>query len=524
MSENEKNVNTNEEEQLSLNDDRRVKVLSPGALVAKRFFRSSLAVTGLVALVIMFIFSFIGGLITPYEQDQIFYRTEGQVKDYAGVVENKEFRYAATDDRYSGIVQAQSLLAIQSGEESFTYRDITYGVSQEGNDFYSISQNGETIGIAFKDIVTPVSSDSQLGFDFTYAALEAYSAEQADGADAAEDNAITFSVDGVEYTVDDEGTILEGENEIGFIGRYVVKAIAPDIKLGRDFRDKVIETIEAKNDEFVYVDAEGNEYEYVLEYDAAHDNWSVKQDTATRVIDTYSAPTKDHWLGTDGNGMDMLTRLMYGGRVSLIVGFIVVIIETVLGVIMGGITGYFGGWVDEIIMRLVDIFYCIPSMPIIIILGAAMDEMRVAPRIRMLYLMLILGFLGWAGIARLVRGQILSLREQEFMTATEATGIRVSRRIFKHLIPNVIPQLIVSMTMGLGSTIITEATLSFLGLGVRFPFASWGNIINDVNNTFVLTSYWFIWIPAGVCLMITVLAFNLVGDGLRDAFDPKMKR
>ena len=110
------------------------------------------------------------------------------------------------------------------------------------------------------------------------------------------------------------------------------------------------------------------------------------------------------------------------------------------------------------------------------------------------------------------------------MTATEATGIAPSRRIFKHLIPNVMPQLIVVMTMGLGGTIITEATLSFLGLGVRFPFASWGNIINDVNDTFVLTNYWFIWIPAGVLLLLTVLAFNIVGDGLRDAFDPKMKR
>ena len=222
--------------------------------------------------------------------------------------------------------------------------------------------------------------------------------------------------------------------------------------------------------------------------------------------------------------MDMLTRLMYGGRVSLLIGFIVEFIATVLGVIMGGISGYFGGWVDNLIMRIVDIFYCIPSMPIIIILGAAMDAMSVDPKLRMVYLMLILGFLGWPSLARMVRGQILSLREQEFMTATEACGVRVSRRIYKHLIPNVIPQLIVSCTMGLGSTIITESTLSFLGLGVRFPFASWGNIINDVKDTFVLMNYWFIWIPAGALLLITVLAFNIVGDGLRDAFDPRMKR
>ena len=215
---------------------------------------------------------------------------------------------------------------------------------------------------------------------------------------------------------------------------------------------------------------------------------------------------------------------MYGGRISLMIGFIVVIIESVLGVILGGVSGYFGGWIDNLIMRIVDIFYCIPSLPIIIILGAAMDAANVDSLLRMIYLMLILGFLGWPAVARLVRGQILSLREQEFMTATEACGISVSKRIFRHLVPNVIPQLIVKMTMGLGEVIIIEATLSFLGLGVRFPFASWGNIINDVNDTFVLTNYWFIWIPAGILLLVTVLAFNIVGDGLRDAFDPKMKR
>ena len=252
--------------------------------------------------------------------------------------------------------------------------------------------------------------------------------------------------------------------------------------------------------------------------------YTIKQGVETRVYDTYSSPSAKHPLGTDRNGMDMLARLMYGGRISLVIGFVVEAIATVLGVILGGLAGYFGKWVDNLIMRIVDVFYCIPSMPIIIILGAAMDAMRVDPMLRMLYLMLILGFLGWPGIARMVRGQILSLREQEFMTATEACGISVSRRIFRHLVPNVIPQLIVSCTMGLGSTIITEATLSFLGLGVKFPFASWGNIINDVSNTYVLTEYWFIWIPAGICLLLTVVAFNLVGDGLRDAFDPKMKR
>ena len=311
---------------------------------------------------------------------------------------------------------------------------------------------------------------------------------------------------------------------MAYISRFVVSAADPSIVVTRDFKDCLEETIDANGDKFNYTDESGNTAEYDIAYDASTKVWSVKQMTATYIYDRYAAPSREHWLGTDTNGMDMLTRLMYGGRVSLIIGFIVVFMETTLGVLFGGLSGYFGGWVDNIIMRVVDVFYCIPSMPVIIIIGAAMDAMHLDSWTRMIYLMLILGFLGWPSIARLVRGQILSLREQEFMLATEACGIKVRHRIFRHLIPNVIPQLIVTCTMGLGSTILTEATLSFLGLGVKYPFASWGNIINDVNNAYVMTNYLFIWIPAGVCLLLTVLGFNFVGDGLRDAFDPKMKR
>jgi peptide/nickel transport system permease protein len=222
--------------------------------------------------------------------------------------------------------------------------------------------------------------------------------------------------------------------------------------------------------------------------------------------------------------MDVLTRLMYGGRVSLVIGFIVVLLETVLGVVLGGILGYFGKWIDNLLMRLVDIFNCIPTYPIFIIVGAIMDSLKVESTQRIFFLMIIMGTLGWPGIARIVRGQILSLREQEFMTAAEATGISVKRRIFRHLVPNVIPQLIVIDTMSLGSIILTEATLSFLGLGVKYPLASWGSIISAVSNVYVMTNFWFVWIPAGMLILITVLGFNFIGDGLRDAFDPKMKR
>ena len=242
------------------------------------------------------------------------------------------------------------------------------------------------------------------------------------------------------------------------------------------------------------------------------------------VIDMYAAPSAQHILGTDGDGFDVMSRIMYGGRVSLMVGFVVVFLETFLGVVMGGLAGYYGGWVDMLIMRLVDIFYCLPSMPIMIILGAMMDAMRMDTYLRLLVMMAALGIMGWAGVARLVRGQILMLRDQEFMVATEATGIRVKDRIVHHLVPNIMPQLIVQATMGMGGVILTESTLSFLGLGVKHPLATWGTIINSVSSASAMSHYAFIWIPVGLLICITVIAFNFVGDGLRDAYDPKAKR
>lgn len=246
--------------------------------------------------------------------------------------------------------------------------------------------------------------------------------------------------------------------------------------------------------------------------------------TVTYLIDIFAKPSKVHWFGTDGDGMDVLARMMYGGRVSLIFCFVTIIIEMVLGVIMGGIAGFFGGWIDNIIMRAVDIFYCIPSMPILIILGAVFDQMKMEPYTRVMWMMVVLGVLGWAGVARMVRGQILSLREQEFMVAAEAIGLKTRRRIFKHLVPNVMPQLIVSASSGLGGIIIMESTLSFLGLGVKHPLATWGTMINSVSTAEAMVRYTYIWIPVGMLICLTVIAFNFVGDGLRDAFDPKMKR
>ena len=505
-----------EEQQYSLNDDRRVKVLSPGAMVAKRFFRNRMAMVGLIVLIIMFLFSFVGGLITPYGENQLFYRIDMMQKEYAAAIENNEYRYLTVEGQeFSSIIQAKTMLAINQKAEEFSYGDVDYTLAEEGTDLYTVSlkKDGTMIGAAYKMIFSTVDSSVKLDFETQLAGLKAYANEES-----------SFSASGKEYTIDEDGSVNTKDGEpFGYISKYVVQSFMSDVFLTREFKEAVVEALGNKADKFTYTE-NGEEHEYDLSFDPDTGKWTIKQETETRVYDKYSPPSKEHWLGTDKNGMDMLTRLMYGGRVSLLIGFIVEFIATFIGVILGGIAGYFGGWIDNILMRIVDIFYCIPSLPIVIILGAAMDHNKVDPKVRMIYLMLILGILGWPGIARMVRGQILSLREQEFMTATEACGLSVSKRIFKHLIPNVIPQLIVSVTMGLGGTILTESSLSFLGLGVRFPFASWGNIINDVNDTYVLQNFWFIWIPAGVLLLLTVLAFNIVGDGLRDAFDPKMKR
>jgi len=238
----------------------------------------------------------------------------------------------------------------------------------------------------------------------------------------------------------------------------------------------------------------------------------------------FAAPSLEHPLGTDGQGWDNLARLMEGGKVSLAISFITVFIITILGIIFGGLAGYFGGAIDNIIMRLCDILMCLPGFPILLVVGTLLESMGVASQFRIYYLMGFLSLISWPGVARLVRGQILSLREQEYMVAAEAMGYSTVRKIFKHLIPNVMPQLIVNMTLSLGSMILYEASLSFLGLGATAEFAAWGTMINSANDLNVLQNYFNVWGPPGICIIIAVLGFNFIGDGLRDALDPKARR
>ncbi|MDE5943733.1 MAG: ABC transporter permease [Clostridia bacterium] len=234
--------------------------------------------------------------------------------------------------------------------------------------------------------------------------------------------------------------------------------------------------------------------------------------------------SSDHIMGTDDSGYDVFTRLMKGGQVSLTIGFVVVILETLLGVLLGGLAGYFGKWVDQLIMRIVDVLSCIPTLPILLILSAIFESLKIVDISKLYYMMIVLTLLGWTSVARLVRGQILSLREQEFMLAAKSSGLSTAKKIFKHLLPNVIPQLIVFMTLGLGSIILYEATLGYLGIGAPLGTATWGNLINMASNATYRNFYPNLWLGSGICITLAILAFNFVGDGLRDAFDPKMKR
>ena len=264
----------------------------------------------------------------------------------------------------------------------------------------------------------------------------------------------------------------------------------------------------------------------VTTYTVDGQEYTLRQTTEKYLKDNFlSAPSSEHILGTDNEGYDVFVRLMYGGRISLIVSFIAVFLITILGVVLGGIAGYFGGAVDNIIMRVCDVLMCLPGVPILLIISTILDASDIDAKYRIYLLMIYLTFISWTGTARLVRGQILSLREQEYMVAAEAMGYSTSRKIFKHLVPNVMPQLIVQMTLSLGSMILYEATLSYLNLGVKAPYAAWGTMINIIStNQDVLQNHWDVWVPAGICIVIAVLGFNFVGDGLRDALDPKGRR
>ncbi len=239
-------------------------------------------------------------------------------------------------------------------------------------------------------------------------------------------------------------------------------------------------------------------------------------------------PNAQHWFGTDSTGRDVFNRIIYGGQISLVIGVLAVLLEISIGTLMGGLAAYYGGWLDAIIMRFTEAMLSIPSLFLLIVLAKFLG--KDIPTLNILgrsfsgsvgIVILVIGLTSWMYLARIVRANMLSLREMDYISAAKALGASDGRVLFTHLVPNTIAIMIVSATLGLASAVLTEAYVSFLGLGVQPPTATWGNMM-DQAQSFILRGVWWMWVFPSAFIIFTILTINLLGDGLRDAMDPRL--
>ncbi|MDI9484415.1 MAG: ABC transporter permease [Bacillota bacterium] len=231
------------------------------------------------------------------------------------------------------------------------------------------------------------------------------------------------------------------------------------------------------------------------------------------------APAKIYLLGADRYGRDIFSRLAYGGRRSLFIGIIGLTVSMSIGLVYGGISGYFGGWVDNLMMRIAEVIISIPSFYLLLALSAVLPP-SLGSTERFIMITFILAFIGWAGLARVIRGMVLSIRQQDFVTAAEAVGCSQPRVIIRHILPNTMSYIIVNATLSIPGFILSEAGLSLIGVGIQHPDASWGNMLSEALNLTSLTRYPWLLVP-GLVIFITVLSYSFFGDGIRDAFDPR---
>ena len=230
---------------------------------------------------------------------------------------------------------------------------------------------------------------------------------------------------------------------------------------------------------------------------------------------------KGYIFGTDQYGADIFQRIVNGGKMTMTIGAVAVIISSIIGIIVGCLSGYFGGKVDMILCRVMEGFSAIPFLPFAMILSAVMSQMTLSEEMRIFIIMCILGVLSWTGLARLVRGQVLAARESEYVVAAQSMGVKSFKIAFKHILPNVISVIIVNLTLSFATCMLTESTLSFLGFGVNYPRPTWGNMLDGANNSLVIQNYWWQWVFPALFLSIATISINIIGDTLRDVLDPK---
>ncbi len=237
-----------------------------------------------------------------------------------------------------------------------------------------------------------------------------------------------------------------------------------------------------------------------------------------------SCGLKGYLFGTDSYGRDTLTRIIHGGKMTMTIGAVAVVISTIIAIIVGCLSGYFGGWVDMLLMRVTEIFAAIPFLPFAMLLSYVLTTKPLSETTKIFIIMLILGLLSWPGLAHMIRGQVLAEREKEFVTAAKAMGVRERRIAFKHILPNVISVVLVSVTLDFAGCLLTESGLSYLGFGVQQPRPTWGNMLNGANNSIVIQNYWWQWVFPSLFLATATICINIIGDTLRDVLDPKSSR
>ncbi|MBR4801123.1 MAG: ABC transporter permease subunit [Clostridia bacterium] len=255
-------------------------------------------------------------------------------------------------------------------------------------------------------------------------------------------------------------------------------------------------------------------------YAEAYQSYAVSSDN--KLVE--KSGLKGYIFGTDANGASVFKRLVNGGRMTLTIGAVAVIISSIIGIIIGVISGYFGGKVDMFLMRVTEVVGAIPFLPFAMILSAIMSKLPIGEDMRIFIIMVILGVLSWTGLARLVRGQVLATRECEYITAAKAMGVSELRIAFKHILPNVISVIIVTLTLDFAGCMLTESGLSYLGFGVTFPRPTWGNMLNATRNLTIIGNYWWLWLFPSIFLAITTICINIIGDALRDVMDPRTNK